>query len=84
MNINPNFSDNENECPPANEVMANGMDFIFENLIEPMQEKLNEDQLKIMGLIGLSFKIIAEQATALEELEKSMEGNDTNEDISRN
>jgi len=84
MNINPNFSDNENECPPANEVMANGMDFIFENLIEPMQEKLDEDQLKIMGLIGLSFKIIAEQATALEELEKSMEGNDTNEDISRN
>lgn len=83
MNINPNFSD-ENECPPANEVMANGMDFIFENLIEPMQDKLNEDQLKIMGLIGVSFKIIAEQATALENLEKRMEENNTNEDISRN
>ena len=83
MNINPNFSD-ENENAPASEVMALGMDFIYENLIEPVQENLNADQLKIIGLIGMSFKIIAEQATALEELEKSMEGLDNNEDISRN
>jgi hypothetical protein len=83
MNINPNFSD-ENENAPASEVMALGMDFIYENLIEPVQENLNTDQLKIISLIGMSFKIIAEQATALEELEKSMEGLDNNEDISRN
>jgi len=83
MNINPNFSD-ENENAPASEVMALGMDFIYENLIEPVQENLNADQLKIIGLIGMSFKIIAEQATALEELEKSIEGFDNNEDISRN
>ena len=83
MNINPNFSD-ENENAPASEVMALGMDFIYENLIEPVQENLNEDQLKVIGLIGMSFKIIADQATALEELEKSMEDIVKNEDISRN
>ena len=83
MNINSDFN-NQEECPPANEVMAQGMDFLFTNVIDPMRDKLDTDQLKIIGLIGMSFKIIAEQATSLEELEKSMEGLDTNEDISRN
>ena len=83
MNINPDFN-NQDECPPADEVMANGMDFLFENLIEPMQEKLNQDQLKILSLIGISFKIIADQAAAYENLEQSMKGLDTNEDFSRN
>jgi hypothetical protein len=85
MNINPNFSDNENNCSPANEVMANGMDFIFEKLIIPMQHKLDAEDINLISIIGLSFKIIAEQATALEELEDNLGQDDFNQnDFSRN
>ena len=83
MNINPEFN-NQDENPTADEVMANGMDFIFENLISPMADKLNQEQLKVISLIGISFKIIAEQATALEELESNIRKNSTDQDISQN
>jgi len=83
MNINSDF-DNQDECPPANEVMANGMEFIFDNLIEPMKGELDQEQIKIISLIGLSFKIIADQATAYEKFEESINGTLTNEDFSRN
>ena len=83
MNINSEFN-NQYENPTADEVMANGMDFIFENLISPMADRLNQEQLKIISLIGISFKIIAEQATALEELENNIKKDFTDKDISQN
>jgi hypothetical protein len=85
MYINPNFSDNENECPPpADEVMTNGMDFIFEKCIEPMHEKLSVEDISLIGLIGFSFKIIAEQATMYEQIEKKNQLSDEENSFERN
>ena len=85
MNIKNDFSqNNENECPPADEVMANGMDFLFEKCIEPMHEKLSVEDLSLIGLIGMSFKIIAEQATMYEQIEKKNQLSDEENSFERN
>jgi len=70
MNINSNYN-HEEELPSAEEVMSKGMGFIAEKLIEPMSEKLSEEDMALIALIGLSFKIVAEQATAYEKLQSS-------------
>lgn len=82
MNINQGFT-NEEEVPSANQVMDAGMDFIYENLIEPMETKLSEEQLKMIAIIGAAFRAVANQAEAMDQLEKSME-NFNNQDNSRN
>ena len=72
MNINPDFSSfDENQAPSAEEVMAQGMGFIGEKLIEPMRDKLDAEDLGILALIGISFKIVADQANAYEKLQES-------------
>tara|TARA_Y100001938_G_C8010760_1_gene389869 strand:+ start:372 stop:629 length:258 start_codon:yes stop_codon:yes gene_type:complete len=72
MNINSDFSSfDENQAPSAEEVMAQGMGFIGEKLIEPMRDKLDTEDLSILALIGISFKIVADQATAYEKLQES-------------
>ena len=72
MNINPDFSSfDENQAPSAEEVMAQGMGFIGEKLIEPMRDKLDAEDLSVLALIGISFKIVADQATAYEKLQES-------------
>ena len=82
MNINPNYN-HEEELPSAEEVMSKGMGFIAEKLIEPMSEKLSEEDMALIALIGLSFKIVAEQATAYEKIQEGLsESNGT--DFNRN
>ena len=71
MNINPDFSSDSNDMPSADEVMAHGMSFISEKLIEPMEGKLDPEALTLLALIGVSFQIVAEQATAYEKLQSS-------------
>ncbi len=70
MNLNSDFSSDYNDAPSAEEVMAQGMGFIGEKLIEPMQEKLSPEDLTILALIGMSFKVVAEQARAYEKLQE--------------
>jgi len=72
MNINPDFSSfDENQVLSAEEVMNQGMGFIGEKLIEPMKDKLSPEDASLLAVIGISFKIVAEQATAYEKLQSS-------------
>tara|TARA_B100000519_G_C14215074_1_gene424533 strand:- start:589 stop:840 length:252 start_codon:yes stop_codon:yes gene_type:complete len=83
MNINPNF-DNQEECPPADEVVAHGMNFLFEKVIEPMKDKLDPEDLALISLIGMSFKIVGEQATAYEKLQEGFDSDSNGTDFNRN
>ena len=71
MNINPEYQSN-NEMY-ANDIMAEGMGVISDLLIEPAMKNgnLDKEAQSILGLVGMSFKIIAEKAT---EYEKMQEG----------
>ena len=80
MNINPDFSSDYNDAPSADEVMSQGMGFIAEKLIEPMHDKLSKEDASLLALIGISFKIVAEQATAYEKMEQAKNSDDLNED----
>ena len=80
MNINPEYSSNHELC--ANDIMAKGMSIISELLIEPSLENgnLDEESQSLIGLVGLSFKIIAEKATALEMMEEAEQEEQFNQD----
>jgi|9_EtaG_2_1085328.scaffolds.fasta_scaffold00273_25 hypothetical protein len=66
MNIKKDFqSDSEMN---ANDAMDSSMGYIFENFIEPKESELTEDQAMMLAVIGVTFKMIAEKATAYENM----------------
>jgi len=84
MNIEKDFSSQDSD-PSSNDVMDMAMGKLATMLIEPMQDKLTQEQDAVLALIGITFKIIAEKATALEKMEQGFQGSFTNEnDFNRN
>ena len=57
---------------------------IHDILIQPMQDKLTLEQNSIISIIGLTFKIMAEKATALEQMEQGELDNPKKDDFYRN
>lgn len=68
----------------SNEVMAMALGEIHDILLEPMQGKLTEEQDAVLALIGVTFKIIAEKATALEKMEQDELNNPKKDNFYRN
>ena len=66
MNINSIYSDEDNAMPKAQIVMDEGMGFIFDKLLAPMEDQLSQEDIEMLAVIGVSFKIIAEQAQMYE------------------
>ena len=50
MNINPDHNFENDDVASAEEVVDNGMDFIFQKLIKPMQSKLSVEDLETLSL----------------------------------
>lgn len=69
MNINPEF-DSPKETPCPTEVVELALDYFGENLLAPMIDNLDEEQLMILGTIGESLRIMARDAKAWEEHQK--------------
>ena len=83
MNIEKDFSSDQRKF--SDEIMTLAMGEIHDILIEPMQGKLTPDQDAVIAIIGLTFKIMAEKATALEKMEQGFGGSLTNKnDFNRN
>ena len=84
MNINQDSSFSE-QPKYSDEIMSMAMSEIHDILIEPMQGKMTAEQDAVIAIIGMTFKIMAEKATALEKMEQGFQGSFTNEnDFSRN
>ena len=79
MNIKSDF---EQQDPSANQIMGLAMEYIWDNFIAPKQSEIDEEGAEMLSVIGLSLKHIAEQATAMEKLQKNL--GDNGEDISLN
>ena len=63
MNINKDYQE---ESPSSEEVMQAMQSVLFDMVIEPMQKKLNIEDLEVLRTIGATLKGIAEKATAYE------------------
>ena len=70
MNINPEFDSPQGTPPCPTEVVELALDYFGENLLAPMIDNLDEEQIFILGTIGHSLRIIAQDAKAWEEHQK--------------
>lgn len=76
MNIlDNNFDFNSDETVNAEYVTNEGMCALWELCIEPMQDKLSQEDMAVISLIGMTLKIVAEKASAYEKLQ----GNELND-----
>ena len=69
MNINSEYTESESELD-AETAMASCMEGISSILLEPAMNKgeLNEEDQTLLGIIGVTLKIIAEKAHAYEKM----------------
>lgn len=75
-------SDNPQENMYATEAMETAMDYIWEEFILPNIDPSNEDQVKMLTVVGLALHSIAEKAS---NYEKQLEGKfDKKNPFSRN
>jgi hypothetical protein len=65
MNINEDYL--SSDCPNADEVMTQGMGWIWKHFIEPNADQITEEQAEMLTMIGISFKMVAEQADAYDQ-----------------
>ena len=87
MNFSENYSPESNDSEiNAMTMMGKSMDILWETVIKPAEENLDEDEQAIIGLIGVTLKMIAEKAYAYEKLmgEVPDEDKEENNPFSRN
>ena len=67
MNINPEYNESDSDIN-AMTMMQKSMGILWESFIEPAEADMDEEQIAIVGLIGITFKMIAEKAYAYEKI----------------
>ena len=82
MNIKDQNSSDENIN--AKTMMATSMDILWESVIAPLENEMDEDQIATIGLIGVTLKIIAEKAYAYEQIMGEVPSEENGNDFSRN
>ena len=65
MNIKDEYSSEPQQT--ANDIVDISMNWIWDNIIAPNQDKLTEEDADMLIVIGESLKIVGEQATAYTE-----------------
>jgi hypothetical protein len=81
-----NILDNNFELPEdvdAEYVTSQAMSALWDLCLEPMQDKLSEDDRSLISIIGVTLKLVAHKAKCYEEIQK---GNlpPSEDDFSRN
>ena len=80
MNINRLSNEEDNhelidDIQDAELVMEHAMGFLWDVIIEPNEEKLNEDELSMLGIVGVALKLIAKKAKAYEDMYEKGQNN---------
>ena len=65
MNINPEYNESDSDIN-AMTMMQKSMGILWESFIEPAEADMDEEQIAIVALVGMTFQIIAEKAYAYE------------------
>lgn len=56
-------------------VMEHSMGFLWDVIIEPNQNELDEDELVMLGIVGKALQIIAKKAKAYEDMYEKGQNN---------
>ena len=80
MNINRLSNEEDNhelidDIQDAELIMEHSMGFLWDVIIEPNEEKLNEDELSMLGVVGVALKLIAKKAKAYEDMYEKGQNN---------
>ncbi len=67
MNINAEYNESDSDIN-AMTMMQKSMGILWESFIEPAEADMDEEQIAIVALVGMTFQIIAEKAYAYEKL----------------
>ena len=85
MNILDNNSDfNFDETIDAEYVTNQGMIALWDLCIQPMQDKLSQEDMAVISLIGMTLKIVAGKASAYEKLQQGELDNPKENEFYRN
>ena len=81
MNINRLSNEEDNhelidDIQDAELVMEHAMGFLWDVIIEPNEEQLDEDELTMLGVVGQALKIIASKAKAYEDMYEKGQNNE--------
>ncbi len=58
----------------ASEITEQAMSALYSVVIEPMESNLEQEDLDLIGVIGLALKIVGEKATLYEEMAQNGHG----------
>tara|TARA_B100001173_G_scaffold257756_1_gene230245 strand:- start:45 stop:296 length:252 start_codon:yes stop_codon:yes gene_type:complete len=74
-----NFEEENNELvddvQDAELIMDHSMGFLWDVIIEPNQNELDEDELAMLGIVGTALKLIAKKAKAYEDMYEKGQNN---------
>lgn len=81
-----NFANQDSQDSEINSetIMDSAMGMLYDIVIDPMEEKLNGNDLKTISLIGVTFKIMAEKAHAYEKLMGEVPSEENTQNFLRN
>ena len=81
-----NFANQDSHQSEINSqnIMESAMGILYDMVIDPMESKLDQDDLQTISLIGVTFKLMAEKAYAYEKLMGEVDTEQTPQDFSRN
>ena len=68
----------------AKTMMATSMDILWETVIAPAEKDMDEEQVAVIGLIGVTLKMIADKAYAYEQIMGEVPSEENKNDFSRN
>ena len=75
-----NFEEDNHELiddiQDAELIMEHAMGFLWEVIIEPNEEQLDEDEHTMLGVVGMALKVIAKKAKAYEDMYEKGENNE--------
>ena len=79
-NSNSDFS----EGTHADYIVGESMTALWDLVIEPMRDKLSQEEISVISLIGLTLKIVGDKATAYEKLQAGELNDPKENDFYRN
>ena len=81
MNINRLSNEEDNhelidDVQDAELIMEHSMGFLWDVIIEPNQDELDEDEQTMLGIVGTALKLIAKKAKAYEDMYEKGQNNE--------